>query len=367
VLFTSLLLAFLFGLPALILLVYLDRREPEPWWLLILAFLWGLVVATVVALVLEQAAAVRLAALFNDEAGLVDTSQLGYQFASSAELLSWLQTALIAPLVEEGVKAVALILIFLLLPTEATSMRDGIIYGGLVGLGFAVLESAAFIVSGYAATGEASYMSQLIPRFVLFGVNGHALATALFGAGLGLARQSIAFGWLRRTLVIIGGFILAFSAHAMSNAFGPFALSAFATVAGVGPTVTLAQLWLLQLATVVATYVWAYVIIAALTTRSGYWELGVCQAELAEETEPTITPEEHTLVQSEGLWRLRRVPGLSRRQSVRLVRAQNELAFRRHDVRRAGADLDSDPLVEEWRSAIADLRAGSSDSCAPRA
>lgn len=359
VLFTSLLLASLFGLPALVLLVYLDRREPEPWWLLSLAFIWGLVVSTVLAVVLEEAASARLAGLFNDETALVDTSQLGYQFASPAELFTWLQTSFIAPLIEEGVKALALILIFLLLPTEATSMRDGIVYGGLVGLGFAVVESVVFIVSGYAATGEAGYLSQLIPRFVLFGVNGHALYTALFGAGLGLARQSKDYGWIRRVLVIVGGFLLAFAAHAMSNAYGPFALSAFASVTGAGPTVTVGQLWLLQLAAVIATYVWAYVIIGALATRSGYWELGVCQTELAEERSPTITPEEQALLGAEGLWRLRRVPDLPRRESARLVRAQNELAFRRHDVRRAGSDPGSDHLVEQWRAAIAGLRDGS--------
>jgi RsiW-degrading membrane proteinase PrsW (M82 family) len=358
VLFTGLLLALLFGLPAMVLLVYLDRREPEPWWLLLLAFLWGLVVSTVLAVVLEEAAIARLAGLFNDEAALVDTSQLGYQFANPSELFAWLETSFIAPLIEEGVKALALILIFLLLPTEANSMRDGIVYGGLVGLGFAVVESVVFIVSGYTATGEPSYLSQLIPRFVLFGVNGHALFTALFGAGLGLARQSVDFGWFRRALLIVGGFLLALAAHTMFNAYGPFALSAFASVTGAGPTVTVAQLWILQLAAVIATYGWAYVIISALATRSGYWELGVCQAELAEERSPTITPEEQGLVAAEGLWRLRRVPGLPRRQSARLVRAQNELAFRRHDVRGAGADPDSDPLVEEWRAAIADLREG---------
>jgi RsiW-degrading membrane proteinase PrsW (M82 family) len=356
VLFSSLLLALLFGLPALILLFYLDRREPEPWWLLTIAFLWGLVVATVLAVVLEQAAGVRLASLYNDEAGLVDTSQLGYQFASPAELLTWLETALIAPGVEEGVKALAVSLIFLLLPAEANTMRDGIIYGGLIGLGFAVLESAAFVVSGYAATGDANYLSQLIPRFVLFGVNGHALFTALFGAGLGLARQSLTYGRVRRALIIIGGFLLAFAAHAMSNAFGPFALSAFASVASAGPTVTATQLWILQLAAVIATYLWAYLIMAYLTTSSGYWELGVCQTELTEEGRPTITPEEQALVDAEGLWRLRRIPGLSRRQSARLVRAQNELAFRRHDLRRAGLDPDSDSIVKEWRKFIVRAR-----------
>jgi RsiW-degrading membrane proteinase PrsW (M82 family) len=356
VILTGLLLAIAFGAPAIILVVYLDRREPEPWWLLVLGFLWGAVVATAMALVLEGAASQQVVSLFADEAGLVDTTQLGYQFANPAEVIAWVETSLIAPVVEEGLKALALLLIFFLLPTEATSMRDGIVYGALVGLGFAVLETAAFIASGYSGTGSADYMSQLIPRFVLFGVNGHALYTALFGAGLGLARQSMGYGSVRKTLIVLGGFLLALAAHTTANAFGPFALSAFATIASAGPTVTVAELWLLNLATLIATNVWAYVVIASLATRSGYWELRVCQTELVNEGPPAVTSDERALVEGEGLWRLRRVPGLSRVRSNHLVRAQNELAFRRNDVRRAGSDPGSDRLVGEWRAVIAGIR-----------
>jgi RsiW-degrading membrane proteinase PrsW (M82 family) len=356
VILTGLLLALTFGLPAILLVVFLDRREPEPWWLLALTFLWGAVVATTVTFALETWASEWLISQFADEAALVDTTNLGYQFASPGELFTWFQTSLIAPVIEEGIKALALILVFLLLPTEANSMRDGIVYGALVGLGYAVVETATYITYGYSGTGSPDYMSQLIPRFVLFGVNGHALYTALFGAALGAARQSKEYGWVRKILVSVGGFLLALAAHAMANAFGPFALSGFAAVTGAGPTVTVAQLWLLQLATLMATNVWAYVVIIYLATRSGYWELGVCRSELAEEGAPAITPDELALVESEGLWILRRVPGLPRRQSARMVRAQNELAFRRHDVRRAGADPGSDHLVEEWRAVIADLR-----------
>jgi hypothetical protein len=142
----------------------------------------------------------------------------------------------------------------------------------------------------------------------------------------------------------------------MANAFGPLALSAFASVTAAGPTVTASQLWLLDLATLIATNIWVYVIVLFLIVRSGDWELEICRTELAEERPPTITPDEQALVKAEGLWRLRRVPGLSRRQSAGLVRAQNELAFRRHDVRRVGADPGTDLLVEQWRRVIAGLR-----------
>jgi RsiW-degrading membrane proteinase PrsW (M82 family) len=356
VLLNGLVVALAAGLPALFLVIYLDRREPEPWWLLGIAFLWGAIVATALALVLEVAVSERFASLFDGSGTLVDTTQLGYQFADQNQLFSWLQTSLIAPFVEESVNGLALVLIFVLLPTEATSMRDGIIYGALVGLGFAVVETGAFILSGYAESGSADYLSQLIPRFVLFGVNGHALYTALFGAALGLARQSLHYGAIRKTLVILGGFILGLAGHAMSNAFSPLVLSVLATVTGAGPTVTVGQLWALSLAAVVATNLWVYLVIGYLTVRSGYWELQVCRDELGDERPPAVTSDEFSLVEAEGLWRLRRLPGLSRRQSARLVRAQNELAFRRHDVRRLGDDPSNDFLVEQWRHAIAAYR-----------
>ena len=356
VLLTSLLLALAAGIPAVALVIYLDRREPEPWWLLVIAFLWGALVATGLAIALEGWASEGLATLFDESAGLVDTSQLGYQFQSPEQLFAWLERSLIAPVVEEGLKALALILLFLLLPTEANSMRDGIVYGALVGLGFAVLESAAFITSGYAYTGSAEYLGQLIPRFALFGVNGHLLYAALFGAALGWARQSTSFGNVRKSLIIAGGFLLALAGHAMANAFGPFALTAFATLAGAEGTVSAAQLWLLDLMTILATNGWVYVVMGFLATRSGYLELEICRSELAEEMPPVITPDELSLVEMEGLWRLRRISGLSRSQSARLVRAQNELAFRRHDVRQAGAQPASDPMVEQWRSVISEIR-----------
>jgi RsiW-degrading membrane proteinase PrsW (M82 family) len=356
VMFTGILLALIAGSPAILLSVYLDRREPEPWWLLGMAFLWGAVVATVMAVILEGLVDEWVASRFDATASLVDTSGLGYQFASLDVLFVWLQSSLIAPVIEEGLKALALVFIFLLLPTEATSMRDGIIYGALIGLGFAVLETAAFVTSAHATSGSAEYLSQLIPRFVLFGVNGHALYAALFGAALGYARQSAHYAAIRKGLIIAGGFILALAGHAMANAFGPFALSAFVTVTGAGPTVTVAQLWVLNLAALIATNVWVYVIAVSVTVRSGYWELHVCQTELADEGPLTITPDEYALVQAEGIWRLRRVPWLPSRQSARLVRAQNELAFRRHDVRRAGADPTSDHMVEQWRDVISELR-----------
>jgi len=367
VLFTSLGLALLACMPAIATVLYLDRREPEPWWLLTLTFLWGAVVATGIAVVLETMASESLAVLFDESVALVDTTQLGLQLLDPDALFTWLESSMIAPFVEEALKGLALVLLFLLIPAETNTMRDGIVYGALVGLAFAVVEATAFIISGYVETGTAEYLAELIPRFVLFGLNGHTLYSALFGAALGWARQSTSYGAVRKSLTIAGGLVLALAAHGMANAFGPFALSVFASLTGLGPTVTGAQLWFLDLAKVIATNVWAYVIILYMVIRSGYWELEVCRSELSEEVPDVVTPAELELVEGEGLWRIRRIPGFSSRRSARLVRAQNELAFRRHDVRRAGLDPDSDPIVSQWRRFISDIREDRARASAPHA
>jgi hypothetical protein len=116
------------------------------------------------------------------------------------------------------------------------------------------------------------------------------------------------------------------------------------------------ELWFLELIAAIAVTAWVYVVLTFLVVVSGYWELDVCRQELAEEMNAAISPQEYELLMKESLFKLRRVPGVTRRQSSRLVRAQNELAFRRHDVRRVGGDPMSDPLVEQWRARVALLR-----------
>ena len=86
-------------------------------------------------------------------------------------------------------------------------MRDGLVYGALVGLGFTWFEAALYVVNVYAKFGVAAYGLQLGARYALFGLGGHAMFTALFGASLGLALQTRR-KWLR-ILAPIAGLCLA--------------------------------------------------------------------------------------------------------------------------------------------------------------
>ena len=144
--------------------------------------------ATGFGLVLRSRAVEPLFRIFDESAALFTPTQFGLEITDRGVLFDWLETALAAPVIEESIKALALILLAILFPALISGVRDGIIYGALVGLGFAVMETALYIGSWYAEAGISAYMGQLVPRFVFFGVNGHLIYTALFGAAFGLAK-----------------------------------------------------------------------------------------------------------------------------------------------------------------------------------
>jgi RsiW-degrading membrane proteinase PrsW (M82 family) len=141
VFFSALGLAIVAGLPALALIWYLDRREREAPWLFFGALFWGMLVATGLALFLNGEGAL-LIFNFYTRSGLA--SEVPSQDAGRA-LVQYLTAVLVGPPVEEIVKGLALILLIWLLRGEFNNMRDGIIYGALVGLGFNMMETAFYI------------------------------------------------------------------------------------------------------------------------------------------------------------------------------------------------------------------------------
>src|SRR6266542_4864506 len=108
------------------LVLQLDRYEHEPWLVLVAAFVWGAFVATF------------LAVIFNDLLGLAATSALGDKLGNV------LTTGAIAPIVEESAKGSALLLLFVLVRHEFDNTLDGIVYGSLVGIGFAMTENILY-------------------------------------------------------------------------------------------------------------------------------------------------------------------------------------------------------------------------------
>jgi RsiW-degrading membrane proteinase PrsW (M82 family) len=214
------LLATLASVPALLLLWLLDRRERESIWLFGGAVWWGAVVST------------GISGVLNSLGGLFIAVGTEAMTGSAQEVATNLLTgALVAPPVEEAAKGLALLVLFWFLRAEFDNLRDGLIYGALVGLGFNIAEIALYVMKGYIDTGVAPIAEQFTVRLVFLGLEGHLVYTALTGAGLGLARQT-ASGCLRLAAPI-GGYLLATLAHALNNSLGVVVFAGFLVVQGV--------------------------------------------------------------------------------------------------------------------------------------
>jgi protease PrsW len=179
-----------------------DRYEPEPIWLLSVAFFWGAVVSTLTALVFNEVGegAIR-ASLGAGQAALVDASTASF----------------VAPLVEESSKGFGLLVLWAvssLWVREIDGALDGAIYGGVIGLGFTLTEDVLYISSAGSQHGGDAFFQVFVLRTVMAGL-GHASFTAMTGLGIGIAAES-ASGMIK-FIAPIGGWCAAVGLHFVHN------------------------------------------------------------------------------------------------------------------------------------------------------
>jgi RsiW-degrading membrane proteinase PrsW (M82 family) len=94
-----------------------------------------------------------------------------------------------APLVEEGLKGLAVLLVFLVFRREFDSILDGIVYAGIAALGFAATENSLYIWRGYESGGWGGLFQLVFIRVIIVGWQ-HPFYTAFIGIGLALARMN---------------------------------------------------------------------------------------------------------------------------------------------------------------------------------
>ena len=180
-------------------ILQLDRFETEPWQVLTAAFLWGALVATFIS------------AILNSLIGAIIASALG-------EALGELLTAsLVAPIVEETAKGVAVLLLLVIVRHEFDNVLDGIVYGSLIGLGFAMTENILYYGRQYQEEGVVGLGILFYLRSLLGGF-GHALYTGTTGAAVGFAREST--NWFVKLVLPPIGYVLAILQHAAWNFLG---------------------------------------------------------------------------------------------------------------------------------------------------
>lgn len=175
--------------------MWLDRYEPEPRSLLALGLGWGAFVATAVALFLQ----------------LADTVLFGTSRATEA--------VLVAPVTEEAAKGLFILLLLWFRRNELDGILDGIVYAGMVGIGFAFTENILYLTSAYMGDhGQAGGLGSAVGLFILrciFSPFAHPLFTAFTGIGIGLAVNSRSRAV--RVLAPLVGYAVAVSAHATWN------------------------------------------------------------------------------------------------------------------------------------------------------
>ena len=343
----------LLSLVPLSILWFLDRRERETFSLYAAAFLWGGCIATALSLPFNTAF-FQIVDMWVAQNPVI-TEVLG------PEAAMLIAAPISAPIAEEIAKAAGVLLLFWLLRDEFDNMRDGFVYGALIGVGFNWFEAALYVAQGYAQEGVAPYGLQLGVRYALFGLGGHAMFTGLFGLSVGLAIQTKRM-WLR-VVAPFCGLILAMLAHMINNALPLFAALASAEAGERPPQVEEVQ-ELGFLAAFVSgsilqliVFVPFLLIIALAVWRSGVWERRVIREELAAEVGSLLSEREYQDIVADRMLRTRRIDEMHPQVSAALVNAQHELAFRKRRVRDEGNDPERDPIVAGWREDIRRLRA----------
>ena len=176
------------------LILALDRLEPEPRSVLFFAFAWGAGVAVVASLLLNTWGMRNIAEpLFGPEIGGLVT------------------TSVVAPVVEESAKGLVLLILLWRRRHEIDTFTDGVVYGGMVALGFAFTENILYFLGAF-------FDGTLAATFALRGLVapfGHPLYTAL--VGIGVAHAAMRTGRFR-LLAPVAGWCAAVLLHGVWNA-----------------------------------------------------------------------------------------------------------------------------------------------------
>lgn len=174
-------------------LLWVDRLEAEPARIMWFAFLWGALVST---------------------AGAVLLNELGMAFFAGLHLDPVFTGAvLVAPVVEEALKCLGVLVIFLVARREFNGVVDGLVYAGMVAVGFAFIENIIYLAGAYNEMGTSGLVGLFIMR-CLVSPFAHPMFTACFGLALGLIahRRRWTFAW-----VPVLGYLAAVFLHFLWN------------------------------------------------------------------------------------------------------------------------------------------------------
>lgn len=299
---------------------WMDRYEKEPIGLLAGAFLWGFVPAAILSFIVQIVL----------EFPLIVVDETGTLAGAAGPVL-------FAPFTEEIFKGIAVLVIYLVWRNEFDGVFDGIIYGSLVGFGFAAVENIL-----YFTFYDPGNIATIVLRAFVFGLN-HAFFTSLTGIGFGVARHTRKLaGRLAAPLVGLAG---AMAAHFLHNASLTFAES-------------LPILICVPFVSNPFGIILVFVITLVAIRRERQWIID----QLADEVERgTLTRETYATISTPlERWSARMTAlsskGISRWQQLgRYFQTLTELAYRKHAFQNRGEAGASPAMIDELRRKAVEL------------
>ncbi|MDL5486766.1 PrsW family intramembrane metalloprotease [Microbacterium wangruii] len=179
-----------------------DRWEPEPASLVVFAVAWGAIAAVAITLLVD----------------LLVVRAIGADGSAAREAFS---TVVQAPLVEEAAKGLGVLAIFAFARRAFDGPVDGIVYGALVGAGFAFTENILYFATSLLQGGVAETTVTFFVRGILSPF-AHVMFTAVTGYALGRAARRGA-GVAAATRPWLLGMLGAVVLHAVWNGSAVFA------------------------------------------------------------------------------------------------------------------------------------------------
>jgi protease PrsW len=294
---------------------WIDRYEKEPKALLGAAFMWGVVIAAGGAFIINTVFGIGI-----------------YIFTGSEDLTNLGTASVVAPVVEEILKGLAVAIVFLMFRKEFDSVLDGIIYGGIAGLGFAATENTIYIYRGYLESGWGGLVALVVIRVILVGWM-HAFFTAFTGIGFAIARLN------KNMLIKIAapfiGFSVAIFTHAFHNTFGNF----FEGLTGLAATVFVDSI--------------GYLLMFGFILWMIGHERNVLKRQLLEEVSTGLISQAQ-YQKAMSPWNLT-TAGMSGRATSRFYHALGELAHKKEQFQRHGEEKGNSAIILSLRQELANL------------
>jgi RsiW-degrading membrane proteinase PrsW (M82 family) len=322
--------AFVAYIPAIIYLtpmLWLDRYDPEPLWLLALAFAWGALVAVVVSFIINTLIAVVV--------GIGVSPQIGEAVGA----------VISAPIFEEGSKGLGLIILLIFFRRYFDDILDGIVFAGVIALGFATVENVLYYGRALGQGGFAA----LILTFVMRGIMSpfaHVTFTSMTGIGCGISRES--HNKFVRIIMPVVGYAGAVTLHAIWN--GAAVVGGFETF--------LYGYFILGIPFFLIFVGFAFYIM--------YRQNKILKEMLAIDVARGLIPQDHAKIATSAFrssgWLLSGIPAGKFRARSRYLRSIGKLGLSYWHIRRATAaqgqtgSFQQNPILREevlkWRNAV---------------